>query len=56
MIKNLDDFLSALTLVLLTFYGLGIFVWSVSRAGKYEEDSKVSRLQLLKDYIDNTEE
>ena len=55
MIKNLNDLLSLIVLVLIFVYFLRIFIWSQIKKGKNESIS-IDRWQLIKDYIDNEEE
>lgn len=54
MIKNLNEFLSFVTLILANILTFGVFI---SYSFKIEHDiNKVSKLQLIKDYINNEEE
>ena len=54
MLKNLSDYISLVTMLFGTFYAMRMFVFAFAR--KEEEDNHLSRRQLLKDYINNTEE
>lgn len=55
MLKNLSDYLSLFTLIVLSIYALRLFISSLT---PYEEkdDNTLSRKQLLKDYLNNDEE
>ena len=54
MLKNLSDYASILTLILMT--GLSVRFFIVSVVGNEKDDRSQSRLQLIRDYLDNTEE
>lgn len=54
MLKNLSDYASVLTLILMT--GLSFRFFIVSVIGNEKDDRSQSRLQLIRDYLDNTEE
>ena len=55
MIKNLNDLLSFIVLILMTVFSLRFFVWSLFGSDDNAEKD-INKWQLLKDYIDNTEE
>ena len=54
MLKNLSDYISIFTLILMTVLSFRFFIVSVM--GKEKDDNSRSRLQLIREYIDNTEE
>ncbi len=58
MIKNINDFLSIITLLFITIYCVRLFIWSFVKFkdNKDNEDNKVSKYKLIKEYLDNTEE
>ena len=57
MIKNINDFLSIITLLFITIYCVRLFVWSfVKFKVKDHEENKVSKYKLIQEYLDNTEE
>ena len=57
MIKNLDDLLSLLVLIIITIISLRLFIWSfVKTNGSDDSDNNINKWQLIKDYIDNIEE
>lgn len=57
MIKNLNDLLSILVLVITCVYCIRIFVWSyIKKEEKNHIDETEKKWQLILDYIDNEEE
>lgn len=54
MIKNLNDLLSLIVLIVLFITSIRVFAWSFFK--RDDAGLKVNRWQLLKDYIDNEEE
>ena len=54
MLKNISDYLSMMTLIFMTAYAIYVFLMSVINREK--DDNSTSRLQLLKDYLNNEEE
>ena len=56
MLKNISDFLSLLTLIIATLYASHVFILSIIRRKDYDEDRSSSRLQLLRDYLNNEDE
>lgn len=54
MIKNLNDFLSLFVLAVLCIFSIRILVWT--NVKKDDEQNDISRWQIFKEYIDNTEE
>lgn len=54
MIKNLNDLLSLVILIIFTLFSVRLLVFAFVTKG--EEDNKVSRWKLLKEYNDNEEE
>ncbi len=55
MLKNLSDYLSLFTLIVMNLYALRFFISSLTPPDQ-KDDNTLSRKQLLKDYINNTEE
>lgn len=58
MIKNINDLLSFIVLVILTLYSQSFLVFANIKTKKYERvnDEHVSKFQLFMDYNDNVEE
>ena len=56
MLKNVSDYLSLLTLIVANMYSLHVFILSIIRRKDYDEDRSATRLQLLKDYLNNIDE
>ena len=56
MLKNVSDYLSLLTLIIANVYALHFFILSIIRRKDYDEDRSSTRLQLLKDYLNNEDE
>lgn len=54
MLSNISDFLSLLSLLAATIYAFRIFV--LSFINREKDDKSISRLQLIRDYLDNDEE
>lgn len=55
MLKNLNDYLQIISIAIMTYYGLRIFVWAFApNAAEEKGDKSISA--LLKDYINNEEE
>lgn len=54
MIKNLNDLISLLVLILMMIFSLRIFAWTFFR--KERINVSTNRWQLFIDYIDNEEE
>lgn len=54
MIKNLNDLLSALILLVLAGFSIRLFVWAFIR--KDEDNNDINKWELIKEYIDNEEE
>lgn len=54
MIKNLNDLFTFICLIVIMIISIRIFVISI--VTKKNNDSKVNRFSLIKDYIDNEEE
>lgn len=54
MIKNLNDLVSLLVLVIACIFGIRLLVWINFR--NENETEKVSRWQIIKEYNDNIEE
>ncbi len=55
MLKNISDYISLATLLFMTVYALRVFVFAITR-NEEDEDNTLSRRQLIRDYINNTEE
>ncbi|MBQ2510477.1 MAG: hypothetical protein II529_06630 [Erysipelotrichaceae bacterium] len=54
MLKNLSDYASIVTLILMTVLSFRFFLVSVMNREK--DDNSRSRMQLIREYLDNTEE
>ena len=54
MLKNISDYLSMMTLIFMSAYSVYAFLLSLTNREK--DDNSASRLQLLKDYLNNEEE
>jgi hypothetical protein len=54
MLKNLSDYASIVTLILMTVLSFRFFLFSVMNREK--DDNSRSRMQLIREYIGNTEE
>ena len=55
MLKTLNDFLSLIALLIITFLSLRIFIGSLFNKERTNE-SRISRFKFLKDYINNEED
>lgn len=56
MIKTLNDVLSLVALVILTFLSLRIFVGSLVKNNEVNVNSDTSRTEYLKDYLNNEDD
>lgn len=54
MLKNINDYLSIICLIILVIEGLGIFVGIFIK--QHDKSVKINFIKLFKEYIDNTEE
>ncbi len=54
MLKNISDYLSLMTLIFISAYS--VYVFLLSMANREKDDVTTSRMQLLKDYLNNEEE
>lgn len=54
MLKNISDYLSFFTLIFFAIYSFRLFL--VSSFRRERDDNTQDRLQLLREYVDNTEE
>ncbi len=54
MLKNISDYLSLMTLIFISVYAVYVFLLSI--INREEDNNQLSRLQLLKDYLNNEEE
>lgn len=54
MVKNINDLLSAVVLILLASASIRLFVWAFIH--KEDDSADANKWQLIKDYIDNEEE
>lgn len=54
MLKNLSDYISLFALILLTVISFRFFIISI--LDKEKDDNSRSRMQLIREYLDNTEE
>ena len=54
MLGNISDYLSLLALLLATLYAFRIFV--LSFVNREKDDKSISRMQMIRDYLDNEEE
>jgi len=54
MLKNLSDYLSLLTLLFIAFNALRFFI--ISFVETERDDHSISRIQLIRDYLNNEEE
>jgi len=54
MLKNISDYLSLMTLIFVSAYAVHIFLLSI--LSREKDDNSASRMQLLRDYLDNEEE
>lgn len=55
MLKNISDYLTLLFLIVFCISAIRFFIISIIPADD-EEDDMISRKELLKDYLNNTEE
>lgn len=55
MIKNINDIISIAVLIVLLIASMKIFAWAFFKNDD-ESNEKVSKWQLIKNYIDNVEE
>ena len=54
MLKNISDYLSIMTLIFISAYSAYVFLLSIINTEK--DDNSLSRMQLLRDYLNNEEE
>ena len=54
MLKNISDYLSLMTLIFMSIYAIYIFLLAI--LSREKDDVSVSRMQLLRDYLNNEEE
>lgn len=54
MLKNISDYLSLMTLIFISAYS--VYVFLLSMVNREKDDVTTSRMQLLKDYLNNEEE
>ncbi|MBQ6335175.1 MAG: hypothetical protein IJI46_08920 [Erysipelotrichaceae bacterium] len=54
MLKNISDYLSLMTLIFMTGYAIHAFLLAI--ISREKDDTSVSRIDLIKDYINNEEE
>lgn len=55
MIKNLNDIISLIALIILTVLSIRLFIGSLFRNDE-DQDSKLTRREILLDYLNNEEE
>ena len=55
MIKNINDLISAIVLLILFVSSIRFFIWTFINRDD-EDKTKVNKWQLIKEYIDNEEE
>ena len=56
MLRNLSDYLSLLTIIVLTLNALHVFVLSLVSVENDRNTNFREKLQMIKDYINNEEE
>ncbi|MBQ5443985.1 MAG: hypothetical protein IJK53_02960 [Erysipelotrichaceae bacterium] len=54
MLKNISDYLSLMTLIFVSAYSVYVFLLLI--VNREKDDTTTSRMQLLKDYLNNEEE
>ena len=56
MLRNLSDYLSLLSLIIMTIYALHAFILSLVNIEKDLNTNVREKLEMIKDYINNEEE